>query len=84
MVSATVKEDASTTQVSRQVQDMFENYEAPAGYTVEIEGEIDRIMEYMGDLLLIILVAVLCIYLIMVVCNINCEFPCIPTLISIE
>lgn len=65
-VTATVKEDASMTLVSREVAKVFENYEAPEGYTVQIEGEMDSTMEYMEDLLLMIVVAILFIYLIMV------------------
>lgn len=65
-VSATVKEDASMTQVSREVENVFQNYEAPEGYSVGIEGEMDSTMEYVGDLLLMIAVAILFIYLIMV------------------
>lgn len=65
-VTATVKEDASMTQVSREVENVFQNYEAPEGYSVGIEGEMDSTMEYVGDLLLMIAVAILFIYLIMV------------------
>lgn len=65
-VTATVKEDASMTLVSREVENMFKNYEAPEGYSVQIEGEMDSTMEYIADLLLMIVVAILFIYLIMV------------------
>ncbi len=65
-VMATVKEDASMTMVSRDVEDLFKNYETPEGYSVQIEGEMDDTMEYMADLLLMIVVAILFIYLIMV------------------
>ncbi len=65
-VTATVKEDASMTFVSREVQNVFKNYQAPDGYTVQIEGEMDSTMEYMQDLLLMITVAIIFIYLIMV------------------
>ena len=65
-VSATLKEDASMTQVSREVEKVFQNFEAPEGYQVSTEGELDSTMEYIQDLLLMILVAVIFIYLIMV------------------
>ncbi len=65
-VMATVKEDASMTLVSREVESVFKNYETPEGYTIQTEGEMDSTMEYMQDLLLMIVVAILFIYLIMV------------------
>lgn len=65
-VTATVKEDASMTLVSRDVENKFKNYEVPEGYTVEMEGEMDSTMEYIQDLLLMIVVAIMFIYLIMV------------------
>ncbi len=65
-VTANIKDDASMTQVSREVENNFKDYEAPEGYRVEIQGEMDSTMEYVGDLLLMIAVAILFIYLIMV------------------
>lgn len=65
-VTVTVKEDASMTLVSRDVENKFKNYEVPEGYTVEMEGEMDSTMEYIQDLLLMIVVAIMFIYLIMV------------------
>lgn len=65
-VVATVKEDASMTLVSREVESLFKSYEAPEGYSVQLEGEMDSTMEYIQDLLLMIAVAILFIYLIMV------------------
>lgn len=65
-VVANVKEGASMTQVSRAVENQFKDYQAPEGYRVEIEGEMDSTMEYVGDLMLMIAVAILFIYLIMV------------------
>lgn len=65
-VTAGIKEDASMTMVSREVEDLFKDYEAPEGYSVQIEGEMDSTMEYIADLLLMIVAAILFIYLIMV------------------
>lgn len=65
-VTAGIKEDASMTMISREVEDLFKDYEAPEGYSVQIEGEMDSTMEYMADLLLMIVAAILFIYLIMV------------------
>lgn len=65
-VTANVAEGASMTGVSREVQNVFKDYQAPEGYRVELQGEMDSTMEYVGDLLLMIVVAILFIYLIMV------------------
>ena len=65
-VDCTVKDGYSTTLVSRSVQDLFKDYEAPEGYSVQIDGELDSTMEYMKDLILMLIVAILFIYLIMV------------------
>lgn len=65
-VSASIKDDASTTQTSRAVEKLLKDYETPNGYKIEIEGENDSVMEYISDLMLMIFVAVIFIYLIMV------------------
>ena len=65
-VSCAIKEGYSATMVSREVENVLKTYEAPEGYSVQIEGELDSTMEYMQDLLLMIVVAILFIYLIMV------------------
>lgn len=65
-VTAITEDNSSITQVTREVQKILSNYDAPEGYDVVIQGEIDSIMEYIGDLLLMIFVAIIFIYLIMV------------------
>lgn len=65
-VTVTAADGASITQISRDVEKVLKDYQAPEGYKVSTEGEIDSIMEYMKDLVLMIIVAVLFIYLIMV------------------
>ena len=65
-VSCAIKEGYSATMVSREVENLLKTYEAPEGYSVKIEGELDSTMEYIQDLLLMIVVAILFIYLIMV------------------
>lgn len=65
-VTAGIKEGASMTMVSREVERLFKNYETLDGYSVEMQGEMDSTMEYIADLLLMIVVAILFIYLIMV------------------
>ncbi len=65
-VKAAVDDDHNVTLVSREVQAILDNYEAPNGYTVEINGENAEIMDSMKDLLLMLLLAIIFIYLIMV------------------
>ena len=65
-VTASVDSDHNVTLVSRDVQDMLDSYELPDGVTVEMSGENETIMEAMGDLVLMLLLAVAFIYLIMV------------------
>lgn len=65
-VTAATAEGYNTTLVSRQVEKLLADYEVPDGYTVEIGGETQTIADAMGDLVLMILLAVVFIYLIMV------------------
>lgn len=65
-VSCAIKDGYNSTLVSREVQDMLKAYQAPEGYSVKVQGELDSTMEYIRDLLLMIVVAILFIYLIMV------------------
>lgn len=65
-VTADTREGYNTTLVSRQVEKLLADYEVPEGYTVEIGGEPQTIADAMGDLVLMILLAVVFIYLIMV------------------
>lgn len=65
-VTAATAEGYNTTLVSRQVEKLLAGYEVADGYTVEIGGETQTIADAMGDLVLMILLAVVFIYLIMV------------------
>ncbi len=65
-VSAVTEEGYNTTLLSRQVETLLAGYEAPAGLSVEIAGESTAVVEAMGDMLLMIALAVVFIYLIMV------------------
>lgn len=65
-VSAETLEGYNTSLLAREVEKLLEGYQPPAGYTVEISGESTTIAEAMGDLVLMILLAVVFIYLIMV------------------
>ncbi|MBQ7006197.1 MAG: efflux RND transporter permease subunit, partial [Oscillospiraceae bacterium] len=65
-VSATFENGVNTTLVSRAAQAAVESYEMPDGYQLDVGGENQMVMEMMGDMLLMILLAVVFIYLIMV------------------
>ena len=65
-VSAVTEEGYNTTLLARQVEALLADYQAPAGCSVEIAGESTSVMEAMGDMLLMIALAVAFIYLIMV------------------
>ncbi|MDO5548495.1 MAG: efflux RND transporter permease subunit [Eubacteriales bacterium] len=65
-VTALVDDDHNITLVSREIQKMMEDYEAPDGYTIEMTGENESIMEAMMDLILMLVLAIIFIYLIMV------------------
>ena len=65
-VSAETLDGYNTSLVARGLQDKLDTYDVPDGYTVEIAGEVTTISDAMGDLVLMILLAVVFIYLIMV------------------
>ncbi|MBR5251737.1 MAG: efflux RND transporter permease subunit [Oscillospiraceae bacterium] len=65
-VSATFEEGVNTTLVSRQAEAALKAYHMPDGYQLDLGGENQMVMEMMGDMLLMILLAVVFIYLIMV------------------
>ena len=65
-VTAAVDDDHNITLVSREIQDMLDNYDLPEGIRVEITGENQTINDTMQDLVLMLLLAIIFIYLIMV------------------
>ena len=65
-VSADVDESHNVTLVSRELEEQLEQYIAPEGYTIAIEGESETIASSMQDMLFMIAVAIVLIYLIMV------------------
>ncbi|MDD2374927.1 MAG: efflux RND transporter permease subunit, partial [Eubacteriales bacterium] len=64
--SAAVADGYNIGLVSREVEDVIENYAVPAGFEIEIAGENESIQDAMGDLVLMIILAIVFIYLIMV------------------
>lgn len=65
-VSAGIDENHNIGLVGRDVEAALESFDIPDGYTVEIAGENETIQQTLNDMLLMILLAVVCIYLIMV------------------
>jgi len=65
-VSAEVADGYNIGLVSREFEDQLAAYEVPAGFELEITGENESIQDAMGDLVLMIALAVIFIYLIMV------------------
>lgn len=65
-VSATVDENHNVALVSREVEKLLDHYDLPEGYTATTTGENESINETMGQLALMLLLAIVFIYLIMV------------------
>lgn len=64
-VTAAIAEGSNIGLVSREVEKRLAGYEMPEGYTFALEGENEMISSTMGDLVLMIVLAVVLIYLIM-------------------
>ena len=65
-VTAGVDADHNVTLVSNEIQDKLDQYELPEGYTIEMAGEDEMIMDAMGQLALMLILAVIFIYMVMV------------------
>ncbi len=65
-VTAGVKDGENVTLVSRELEPLLEEYEAPEGYTIEIEGETEEVNDMLEQMILAILLGLLFIYLVMV------------------
>lgn len=65
-VTLSLAEGASANLVSRDVEALLKDYQPPEGCAIDLSGENETVMGYMGDLVLMLLVAVLFIFLIMV------------------
>ena len=65
-VSAATKDGYNTMLLSREVEKLLADYDVPEGYTIEIAGETETIVQAMTDLIKMIVLAVTFIYLIMV------------------
>lgn len=65
-VSALVKDGYVTTNVSNEVTELLQDYELPDGYSIEYNGENETVMEAMGQVMLMMVLAIAFMYLIMV------------------
>lgn len=65
-VTAETKEGYNTTLLSRKLQKAIDKYDAPEGYTIEIEGETEQVREMIVQLCQALALGLLLIYLVMV------------------
>lgn len=64
-VSAEIADGYNVGLVSRALQKQLNGYEMPEGYTMELKGENETIQDAMGQVMLMLLLAILFMYLIM-------------------
>lgn len=65
-VTAGIDEEHNVTLVSNEIQKKLENYDMPEGYSFEMAGEDEMIMDAMGQLALMLILAIIFIYMVMV------------------
>lgn len=65
-VTAGIDEEHNVGLVSKEIQKQLDKYECPEGYSVQMTGEDETINDALGQLKLMLLLAVILIYLIMV------------------
>ena len=65
-VTSETKDGYNTTLLSRELEDELKNYKTPEGYSVEIEGETEQVMDMVIQLLKAIALGFVLIYLVMV------------------
>lgn len=65
-VTAETKEGYNTTLMSRGLQEKIDSYNAPDGYTIEVEGESEQVMDMIVQLCQALALGLLLIYLVMV------------------
>ena len=65
-VTATIDSDYNVGLVGKDVKAKLDNYKVKDGYSIEIGGEMETISDAMGDLVLMITLAVVFVYLVMV------------------
>ncbi len=65
-VQASIEEGLIVDQVAAEVDKAMDAYETPTGYTIEMDGENEATKEAIGNVLLMLVLAVVFMYLIMV------------------
>lgn len=65
-VSAQIKDGYTTTAVSNEVKKIVDKMDLPEGYHIEYNGENETVMEAMGQVMLMMVLAIAFMYLIMV------------------
>lgn len=65
-VTSSIEDGYNIGKVSREVEDLIEDYDLPEGYKIKIAGEQESINESFRDLFLMLAAGILFIYLIMV------------------
>ncbi len=65
-VQASIEEGLIVDQVAAEVDKAMDAYEVPTGYTIEMDGENEATKEAIGNVLLMLVLAVVLMYLIMV------------------
>lgn len=66
IISGTVKEGHTLTEVSDKAEDLFDNYNLPNGCSIEFTGSNESTMDSISQLMLMLLLGIVLIYLIMV------------------
>ena len=65
-ITAELEDGYNVTLVTDEVKKTLDQYEVPAGMTIEFEGQNETIMKSMKDLVLMLLLGVVLVYLVMV------------------
>lgn len=65
-VTAAVKDGYNATLLSRTLQEKLDTYKAPAGYSVEISGESEQVMDMVWQMMKALALGGLLVYLVMV------------------
>lgn len=65
-ISGQVEDGYTTTDVSNRVEKELKDFSLPAGYSIEYNGENETVMEAMGQIMLMMILAIAFMYLIMV------------------
>lgn len=65
-ITAEIEDGYNVTLVTDDVKKALDQYQMPAGMTLEFEGQNESIMEAMEDLILMILLGIILVYLVMV------------------